>query len=121
MNIKIKSIQVYEDTKEEFEEVHVDSKIKFLDKLLVINYNDNEIVYRNDENIVEIKRDKNNIFIQLQKEMISAYETPYGTISLKTIGEKIDINKQPFSMYIEYKIILGDTKGYKNIIEIVEV
>ena len=121
MNIKIKSIQIYEDYEEKSEELYNDSKVNFIDKLLIINYNDNEIICNIEKNAIEIKRAENNIFIELNKANESTYETPYGNINMKTIGEKISINKSPFNMLFEYKIMFGSMAEYKNIIEIIEI
>lgn len=121
MNLKIKSTQIYEDFKEENEEIHKDYCIKFLDKSIVINYNGNEIVFDKGNNTVEIKRSENNIFIELNKENESIYKTPYGNVEMKTCGEKITLIEKPFKMSIEYKIRLGNMAEYKNIIEILEL
>ena len=121
MNLKIISKQIYEDHEEMNEELYADYKINFLDKSTLINYNNNEIIYDLEKNTVEIKRIENNIFIKLNEENIFVYKTPYGEIKLKTIGEKIELRKNPLDIKIEYKIALGNMAEYKNIIEILEV
>lgn len=120
MNIKIKSKQIYEDHEESFEEIYEDYKIKLLDKNIVINYNGVEIIFHKEKNVVEIKRKENNIFIELNKENESVYETPYGKMIMRTYGEKISIEEKPFILNIKYKITLGNVAEYKNIIEILE-
>ena len=121
MNIKIKSTQIYEEHKEESEEIYNDVIVKFLDKNIVINYNNNEIVINQEKKTIEIKREENNIFIELQKEHEIIYETPYGNMNLKTYGEEILVQKAPFSLNFKYKIAFGNTTEYKNIIEILEI
>lgn len=121
MKIKVKSTQIYEDYKETQEEIYKDSDIKILDKSILINYNEVEIVWNKEEDTIEIKRPENSIFINLNKQNEFAYETPYGKTMIKTFGEKIAVNEKPFNMIIEYKIILGNMAEYKNIIEILEL
>lgn len=120
MNLKIMTTQIYEDHEEKQEELCADYKINFVDKNIIINYNDNEIICDLEKNTVEIKRLENTIFIKLNKENNSIYKTPYGDIQLKTIGKKLETIKNPFSIKIEYKIMLGKMAEYKNIIEIIE-
>ena len=120
MKLKIISKQVYEDYEEENEEIYEDYNIKFLDKIIVINYNNGEVIYDKEKNTVEVKRTENNIFIELNKENESIYETPYGNIQIKTFGKKNCVTESPFKMTIEYNILLGNTSEYKNIIEILE-
>lgn len=122
MNIKILSTQIYDDYEDKQEEQHKDSNVKILDKKIVINYNNNEeIIYNKDSNLIEIKREKNTILVQLNKENEISYETPYGMCVLRTLGEKISFEESPFRIVVEYKITLNDTINYKNIIEIVEM
>lgn len=121
MNMKIISTQIYDDHEEKQEEQHKDYSLKILDKNILINYNNgDEIIFNSENNIVEIKRDKNEILVKINAEHEFDYETPYCSFVLKTVGEKILVEKSPFKMVIEYKIILNDTISYKNIIEIVE-
>lgn len=121
MNLKIISKQIYEEHEEMEEELYADYKINFLDKSVLINYNENEIIYDLEKDTVEIKRLENNIFIKLNEESSSIYKTPYGVINLKTVGEKIELKENPFNIKIEYKIVFGNVEEYKNIIEIIEV
>lgn len=121
MNLKIITKQIYEEHEEMEEELYTNYKINFLDKSILINYNNNEIICDFGKNTVEIKRIENNIFIKLNEAITSIYKTPYGEINLKTIGEKIEIRKNPLDIKIEYKIALGNMAEYKNVIEILEL
>ena len=122
MNIKVKSIQIYEEHKDENEEIYKDAIVKFLDKNIVINYNNNnEIIVDTEKNTVEIKRKENNIFIELQKCHETIYETPYGIANLKVYGEEILVQKEAFNIIFKYKITFENTAEYENIIEIVEI
>ena len=120
MNIKIKSVQIYEDHEDTIEEQYDNANINFLDKNVIVKYNKNEIIFDEKKKSVSVKREGNDIFIELNKENEFIYETPYGKINLKTYGERIEVLKYPFSMIIEYKITLNDTINYKNIMEILE-
>lgn len=121
MELKIISKQVYEDYEESFEEIYKDSSIKLLDKKILINYNGIEIIYEKEKKAIIIKRPENSIFIELNNENEFLYETPYGKSSIKTFGEKIIYENSPFKLIFEYKIVFGNTKEYKNIIEILEL
>ena len=68
MNIKVKSIQIYEEHKDENEEIYKDAIVKFLDKNIVINYNNNEIIVDTEKNTVEIKRKENTLYHKKLKE-----------------------------------------------------
>ena len=121
MSLKIITKQIYEEHEEKEEELYTDYKINFLDKSILINYNNIEIIYDLEKNKVEIKRAQNDIFIKLSTENTSIYKTPYGEINLTTFGEKIRLEENPFNLKIEYKITLGDMAEYKNVIEILEL
>lgn len=121
MNIKIKSTQIYDDHEEKIEEQYEDAEINFLDKKVIVKYNKNEIIFDEEKNSVSVKREGNDIFVELNKENELLYDTPYGKINLKTCGKKFDVIKNPFSLIIEYTITLNDTIDYKNIIEIIEI
>ena len=104
MNLKIKTKQVYEDHFEENEENFKNALINILDNVIKINYNDIEIIYNKIHNIVQIKSKENN--------------TPYGKLNLKTFGEEITYNENPFGLLIKYKIVLNNSYFYTNIVEI---
>lgn len=119
MKIKIIGTQIYEDHEErieqEFENVIID-----MNETFSIKYDEGEIIYNKSANVVEI-RNQNNIMVELNKENIFDYNTPYGIISLKTFGEDIFIEENPFRLVIKYKIKLNEKIEYKNILEILKV
>ena len=44
-----------------------------------------------------------------------------GIISMKTYGEEIIVEENPFRVMIKYKIELNGTSAYKNIAEIIAI
>ena len=118
MNLKIKTKQVYEDHFEENEENFKNALINILDNVIKINYNDIEIIYNKIHNIVQIKSKENNIIVSKNKEKELIYNTPYGKLNLKTFGEEITYNENPFGLLIKYKIVLNNSYFYTNIVEI---
>lgn len=120
MKIKIITKQIYDEHEETTEQVYEDASIIFENSKVTISYGEEKIIVNEKEKTLEILRDKNNIFIQQNEEKSLNYETPYGKIDLVTIGEKMFISHEPFSLIFEYKIIMNQQINYKNIIEIIK-
>ena len=120
MKIKIMSTQIYDNHEDKIEENYNDASINILDKNIILKYNKNEIIMDKEKRYITVKSDKNNLFIELKKQNEFNYETPYGNIKMKTIGEKIELIQKPFRLLMEYNISLNDTINYKNIMEIIE-
>ncbi len=117
MKLKIIGTQVYDDYEDkviqEFDNVKVDLK-----EVGSIEYENNKIIYDKNNKTVEIQG-KNNIVVELNKEKILKYNTEYGIINLKTFGKEIQINENPFRLFIKYSIKLNEVVEYDNILEIV--
>ena len=120
MNIKILSTQKYDDHEEKIEEKYNGASLNNLDKNVILKYNKNEIIINDNTKTINIKNEYNTLIVELNKQNEFDYETPYGKIKMKTIGEKLVIEQNPFKLVVEYNISLNELINYKNIIEIIE-
>lgn len=121
MNIKINSMQIFSEHTDKIEETYTGATVKFLDKNIFINYNNSEIKLDNENKKIQIKRNENNIFVELEKEHENIYKTPYGNLKFITYGSEIKLEKEPFSLKLRYKIAFENIEKYENIIEITEI
>ena len=117
MKLKIIGNQIYDDHEEKIENEYDNANIIMGEKI-IIEYLDGEIIYNKNENIIELKN-KNAIIVSLNEEKELNYNTPYGIINLKTRGEKILLEENPFKLIIEYKLVLNENVEYKNILEVI--
>ena len=116
MKIKIIGTQIYEDHEEKIKQ-EFDNVIVEMEDIIAIKYEKGEIIYNKNTNVIELKSD-NNIIVELNKEKILNYNTPYGIINLKTFGEDIFIGENPFKLVVKYNLKLNEKVEYKNILEI---
>ena len=120
MKIKVIGTQIYDEHEEKVIQEYENAVIEIKD-VLKIKYDGGEIIFDKLSNIVTLNNGGNEIVIELNKEKILTYNTPYGIISMKTYGEEIISYENPFRVIIKYKIELNGTSAYKNIAEIIAI
>ena len=104
MKIKVIGTQIYDEHEEKVIQEYENAVVEFKD-VLRIKYDGGEIIFDKLSNIVTLNNGGNEIVIELNKEKILTYNTPYGIISMKTYGEEIISYENPFRVIIKYKII----------------
>lgn len=119
MKIKVIGTQIYEDHEEKIEKEFDDAVVNISDTIQII-YKEGEIIFNENLNIIELKN-QNNLIIELNKEKVLDYNTPYGIIKLKTFGKEFILEKNPLKLTVRYVISLNETMQYENIVEILEV
>ena len=115
MKVLIKSSQVFEECVDRVEEDH-ECKLEYFDDGFELYYDDTKV--RVEKDILYVNRASMCMKIELEKENVSNMETPYGNIEIKVSGEKINWNKNPFSLNARYRIELGGALGYINELQI---
>ena len=120
MKIKIKSTQIYEDNTEEIEEKYDNAELNIVDKKVMLKYNESEIIYDENNQSIIVNNKGNCIYVEIEKEKESNYETPYGNFNIKTYGKSINFTSNPFRLKVEYMISLNNSIKYNNIINITE-
>lgn len=120
MKIKVIGTQIYDEHEEKVIQEYENAVVEFKD-VLTIKYDGGEIIFDKLSNIVTLNNGENEIVIELNKEKILTYNTPYGIISMKTYGEEIIAYENPFRVIIKYKIELNGTSAYKNVAEIITI
>lgn len=120
MKIKVIGTQIYDEHEEKVIQEYENAVVEFKN-VLRIKYDGGEIIFDKLSNIVTLNNGGNEIVIELNKEKILTYNTPYGIISMKTYGEEMIAYENPFRVIIKYKIELNGTSAYKNVAEIITI
>ncbi len=119
MRLKITGTQIYEEQEEKVMQEYEEAKVEKRDKIY-IEYANETIIFDQEKMLLE-RKGNHPMIVKLKEEKELKYQTPYGIITLKTIGKDFFLQEKPFRLVVRYSIIVNETSKYENILELMEV
>ena len=120
MRLTVKSIQKYKDHQEEITDSMDDAQLQDDQECIVIFNKEDQMKFNMIQQEAIITRNHQVLVIKINEKKSNQYETPYGKIVLDTYGEQMEVTKNPFHVFLRYRLFFPSVEEYENVVEITE-